>query len=546
MTWDPAIDFIGNPNELKVSASDVGAEATCGRQLALKSRPTVYLRDWRRSWPPRGQGVPFVLGHLADALAESDAADVEAVGGLAAWADAWMEQAGVHRLTRRYLSRALENMRDIHDGVEAELGESLQTLANPAEISGGSRTLFVWAALFGTASGVREIRRIRFGAARDGTRDGDRRWSAVAGYVAARFSGLPSATRVRVLEVGASDASTCLIFDGTPEEATRFYDAEAKPHIESLLQADHVVAGNQCQSCKGAGRCEALVSVYGMFGLSGPGLGTRSISATALQRYERCPGQWLYSNSSIPRSDSTSSDAQSRGIAVHEWLKAAHGRGIGCTLEDLPSPGTGLGLAAELLTPELYAEIYPYLLNHVNDCPVDRAGDAFVLAEQNLHGFDHSAELIAIAKPDLAYRDGDYLVLREFKTSAAPYPSGRADAYERTLQVPFLLRMLESGLAARYGAAHGRVEVELLTPAQQDVWAWDTDDLPVMAMAGGDLNRAADQWHTDSVWTTKPGPQCNWCEWRGWCPDADSAAPTASPSQSQDELLVEDDDEPPF
>ena len=48
-----------------------------------------------------------------------------------------------------------------------------------------------------------------------------------------------------------------------------------------------------------------------------------------------------------------------------------------------------------------------------------------VLADENLYCYDHDAEVVPVIRPDLLYRAGDRLVIREFKTAERPYESGR-------------------------------------------------------------------------------------------------------------------------
>ena len=150
-------------------------------------------------------------------------------------------------------------------------------------------------------------------------------------------------------------------------------------------------------------------------------------------------------------------EGAARGRAVHRWLQAAHSRQTPCVSADLPAPGTGLGLAEGVLTEAEYETAYPFLLQHAGCCPLADETSSVVLVDENIYGYDHDAEVVPVIRPDLLYRAGDRLVIREFKTAERPYESGRNEAYDRHLQVPFAIAMLNSGLLARYGASNGRL-----------------------------------------------------------------------------------------
>ena len=140
-------------------------------------------------------------------------------------------------------------------------------------------------------------------------------------------------------------------------------------------------------------------------------------------------------------------------------------------------------------------------------------------------------------------------MIREFKTAERPYESGRDEAYDRHLQVPFAIAMLNSGLLARYGASSGLVELELITSSDRFVWTWDADDPAVARVAAGTVRRAVADWHVDKIWETQPGPHCAWCPVRRWCPDNEvwQNGPAKSGQDAAVSLVpVPAPDEPPF
>jgi hypothetical protein len=375
--------------------------------------------------------------------------------------------------------------------------------------------------LYETDDGIREIRRFRVGSVRDKDDDDRERWSVAAAYVAANYRRGAPPQRVRVVEIGAMDGSSLVIFDGTPEAARARYAADGRRWAAAITEEDHVVPCRSCGDCKTAGSCRALIPLDGMLGQPGRGHSSRSISPGELEQYLRCPGQWLLNACvHLPKEDDGGEGA-ARGYAAHRWLEAAHSRQTGCSPADLPSPGSGLGLAAGTLTETEYEIAYPFLAQHVGRCPLADAENESVIVEKDLYGYDHDAEVVPVTRPDLVYRTGDKLVVREFKTAKESYASGRDEAYDKHLQIPFLITMLNSGLLAANGARTGAVELELLTDTEQFLWSWDASDPVLAAVAAGSVHRAVQGWHDDKTWNTKAGPYCAWCPVRQWCPDSD-------------------------
>ena len=309
-------------------------------------------------------------------------------------------------------------------------------------------------------------------------------------------------------------------------------------------------AGYDCPNCKVAGTCEGLIATSDVLGQVEPGYATRSVSPSGLDRYRTCPGQWLLSTElHLPRSDE-SSDAQVRGNLVHKWLEEAHTRRIGCTTNDLPEPGQGLGLVAGLMTEGEYSVAYPFLRHHVATCPLSADGVEWLGAEESIRGYDESADVIAVTKPDLVFRIGERIVVREFKTATAIPAQGADDMYRRHLQIPFLLSMLDSGVTQSLGANESTVEVEVLTPDGSVVYAWDAESPGLIDAARVDVKSAVDRWHLDATWETTPGHHCDWCPVRRWCPDRDAGLATSGGSSAAPGSLgvdpTPDDDPPPF
>ncbi|MHB1800056.1 MAG: PD-(D/E)XK nuclease family protein [Actinomycetes bacterium] len=501
---------------------------------------------WERSFI---KGSPFPLGDVLGLVAEAHRTDgIATYPQMKAWLSDALDRRGTHRLLRPYVEVAVENVLDAHDVIEAVLGPLRLIVSNPL-VGPANRQLTAWGPLYATEDGTREIRRVRLGSAHEDPSDADMRWAAMAAHVAAVFRPNDPPGRVRVVEIGAADGSTKVLFDGTPTDATALFHAQARDKANHLVAQDHVVACSSCGDCKAAGACTALLQVDGMLGQTGPGVASRSIAPTALEKYATCPAQWLLdADLHLPKEDS-GSEALDRGNAVHRWLEAAHGRGVACAPADLPDPaaGAGFGLAEDVLTREEYDLARPYLTGHVDACPLAAQGAAAVAVEQMIHGWDATANLVAVTRPDLLYRVGDRLIIRETKTMKTA-AAGQQEAYDRHLQVPFMLVLLASGLAAEHGVSAGSVELEVLGPDGAQVWAWSTDDPVDLAVARADVRRAVESWHLDTAWSTRTGPHCAWCPVRRWCPDRDDwqASATATATATAANLGEPAEDEPPF
>jgi len=517
MPLDPALNLTGDPNIVKVSASDVSGTCECGRFLGLKTRPKVQVIDgWQRLFP-QGARAPFPLGDIVDLLVEEDHHDFPTYEAQSAWLTEAIDRRGVHRLVRPYVTLAVENILETHESIEAEVGPLRLLVANP-QAGTASRRLTAWAPLYTTEDGIREIRKFRLGSVR--ADEESMRWALVAAYVAAEYRGGPAPRRVRVIEIGAVDGSLKVLLDDTAAEARSQFLAHGRDLARAAAEDDHVVACRSCGDCKTAGSCRALVSVDGVLGQSDRGYSSRSVSAKDLDQYALCHAQWLLDSELHLLPDDEGGDGSVRGLAVHKWLRAAHARGVPCTDADLPQPGSGLGPGEGVLTEDEYETAYPFLVQHPRNCPLGGDTD-LVLADENVYGYDHHAEVVPAMRPDLMYRVGDRLVIREFKTAGQPYEAGRDEAYNRSLQVPFGIVMLKAGLLRHHAATSGAMEFELLTREQSFVWTWEADSPAVANVAAGDVGRAVTDWHVDHTWETKPGPHCAWCPVRRWCPDSD-------------------------
>ncbi len=417
MTID-ALDLFGDPSILKVSATDIASASSCPRHLAVKIRPDVKSRRWRRSF---GSEKTFVLGIVTDLVRAAHSSEwAHDPQHLAGWIAQELERRRIHRLLRPYATVAVTNILEAHWDIEDEIGP-LQLFQSDPSI--GHRRAYADGVGPALSHGRRRSRDPPL-PARHGSRR-TRRLRTCSGPTRPLRSqpAIPSRdtpVRIRVVEIGAADGSITVLFDGSPAEADAEFSAEAKHVAGSLGDLADATPGFECASCKVAGACEALIPVPEVLGQPIKGYASRSVAPSDLDRYQRCPAQWLLASDLNLPTDPEYSGAQTRGLLVHTWLEAAHARGVGCSDADLPAPGGDIGLAATVMDAADYAIAHPYLRHHVSSCPLATDGVEYVASETAIHGFDHDAEVIAVTKPDLVFRVGDRLVAREVKTTGDP------------------------------------------------------------------------------------------------------------------------------
>jgi hypothetical protein len=86
---------------------------------------------------------------------------------------------------------------------------------------------------------------------------------------------------VRVVQVGLADGEHHLVFEGTPAEAKRKYDADAAGQVRRAVTRGTPQPGGGCAQCKLRTACEALVPLPGILGITDHGAPPRTWSATS-------------------------------------------------------------------------------------------------------------------------------------------------------------------------------------------------------------------------------------------------------------------------
>lgn len=516
MTWNPPVDLDGDTSRVEVSASDIESSAQCGRFLALKTHRGIRAVDgWQRLFPPRNAPRTFVLGTVREIVRSFPDASPPPPDQIDTWIVDQVTRRAVPRQLAGFVQNAVSNVLEALDSMEAEVGSLKLVDVDPA-FGPRIRRLTAWADVYDSGLGVRQVHRLRLGSARPASTGAHDAWSATAARIATEMTGA-TPSRIRVVEIGCKDGSTTIKFDGDAGDARTAFDAVARARAAEICEADHVVQSWECGDCKAAGSCAALPAVDGFLGQDARGVASRSVSPADLERYATCPAQWLMVKENLP-GDSEETPSSARGRIVHAWLATAHRRGTACTRADLPATDGAATIGDLSLTAEEYSTAKPFLLNHIDVCPL--AGDdcRLVSVEEAVRGYDHDAEVVVAMTPDLVYQRGESLVFHEVKTTQNP-PGSRDEALDAFLQVPFALRMLDSGVVASWHAGRGTAELEVVSAEGASVWTWQTTDAMDMLVAASRLELIANEWHTDITWQTRPSPACSWCAVRRWCPD---------------------------
>lgn len=522
--WQPQTPWRGNAEPLRVSASNLAGHATtCPEQAGFDIRPGVFaeLGGWKKAYPENDK---FVLGIVRE-MVQAVHRDSES-GTFAGLQNRIKQELArrdrLHPALKVFAAEAVERYVEIHEEIESEIGTL--KLVEPDDQWRGyilnfpGRQLTAWALMYESGDGCREIRRLRM---TGGPSSGDATaWMAAAAKIAARD---PRPERVRVVEIGVGDSSLSVVFDGSAGEARALFEEKGRPFVPVLAAGGVPVPGRGCGDCKLVGGCSALVQIPGALGLTSRGIATRSVSASDLETYTRCPARWLLERDQHLPKQADITPGQARGIAVHRWLRAAHQRGVACSERDLPAPGSAsLGVAEGVLDESEYATAYPYLVHHVDQCPLAAPNATCVVSEESVYCYDSVADLVAATKPDLRFTVADTFVLFETKTLDGELPGDDGEAFDAWFSVAWGLTVLAHGLARHQGVSRGELRLEVLTPSGGRVFVFETGDALYVRLARDEVRLRVSDWHTDDQWEANPDRHCEWCPVARWCPSAEA------------------------
>ncbi|GIJ35051.1 hypothetical protein Vse01_41990 [Micromonospora sediminimaris] len=521
MNWNPGIPLREDAQVFRVSASDAesaAGERSCPLNLALKVRPETIPETG--GW--RSRKGPFALGSLAEAI--------KRVGRLTnRGSELWSSVEAQKRLfidlhdgVRQFFEHGLDRYFEYHEAREEAIGQ-LHFLDGWVELlKGPDAKLAAWAFLYETSDGLREIRRLRHSNAQVAATP----WAYVAAHAAGEYASRTPVQRIWVTEIGLVDGIEHHILDGISRDDARIlYEERARPNVFAAIRGEERVPGRCCGECKFTGSCESLVRVDGFLQVREPGPWTRSVSASDLEGYERCPAQWYMERLvHLPRIEE-GNQALLRGLAVHRWIAEAHSRGVPCSPDDLPDPADldRLSLVGGgEIDPADYELAYPFLRSHIECCPLQSNDARSLTAERTLYAYDGIADVVVATKSDAYWKSDDTLTMREIKTVQVQPVATDDEIFSTYLAVAWDLVALEAGLARHYGAIHGEVQLEILSPESAVVHSYSTQDFMIMSMARGRVRRLARRWLADTQWDSLPGPGCSRCSVRRWCAARDA------------------------
>ncbi|MSV73079.1 MAG: hypothetical protein F2881_07170, partial [Actinobacteria bacterium] len=360
--WNPEFEFTGDLEHVRVLASRLTAspQFSCPQQEARKARPAMFpVRDRKAS---RAEAPPFAdvpVGLVRDAILEHSARGAvptaESVGQSALRSAA---PRGLAAPTGQVVLAGVMGYREVVRGLRAA-GDFPQgaVLVNDLVVSephvgGGVVEWAAWALNWVGSDGTREVHLLVWRAAGSRPRPnavlGVIARSAAEGYRAEPLVSWshryepstvqpPPVSRVRIREVGLLDGTSTVLFDDTPERARELFDRSVRHALPILAGGAHL-PGRGCTSCSIRPECQGLAQVPGVLSVAGRAAYPRSLSTSDLWSHSVCPHQvHLLSDLGLPREPSAPFEAAQRGILVHAWLEAAHGRGVRCLEADLPT-----------------------------------------------------------------------------------------------------------------------------------------------------------------------------------------------------------------
>jgi hypothetical protein len=164
---------------------------------------------------------------------------------------------------------------------------------------------------------------------------------------------------------------------------------------------------------------------------------------------------------------------------------------------------------------EDYREMRPYLLRHLDVCPLREHGQVTELTtEPKLAVFDPDADVVVIADPDLLRRVDGLTVYREQKTSYLLRTLRPADVLEQVPQIALAVCLIADGA---FGDRAERVELERLSPEASEVIAFDAADPAIVVAARQVVTGLVREWHHDTEFVTRPTDKCAVCPVARWC-----------------------------
>ncbi len=489
MAWSPAGIPANVGTRAAFSLSDVEASdyPRCPANVGIKARG-----GWLEHGPSQEPFDDLLIARIKEvvlAIVQTRGSDAD--GGLAR---ARATHEGRHPLVREFLDTAALNYLEFLESRESQVGPLTYIDYSHRRDLAPEVSLKLWAPVYQTQDGSREVHRLRYNEARAEAGH----WSTGAAWVVNR-----QVHAVTVVEFGLGSGSEAVLQDCAEPEAVRTsMDTTLVPDLRTLYVANHRVPGSHCVGCKAVSHCPDLIQMDLFDGAVDDTPWVRSLSEADLSRYRTCPATALAKSLHLP-TQVAFPESMARGVRIHRWIADRHAGTIPCA-DALLVDGTG------------FEEDAPYLDAHAANC--DRGVSTTLSLEETLVGWDaHMADVIFMKPDEVLLRDG-VLVLREIKTSESAAALEADVAWAQFADVTaWWLSVLAGGLTAHFGATHAVLELEVLTPVGGAVHQLTThQDEARFQVAGWRLDTPA-HWLADRGFLPNPGPQCPRCEFLRWC-----------------------------
>lgn len=542
--WQVPDGLVGDARLLRVHATAAReGDLDCPAKVAIKARPALQLRT--RPPPKPATFEDFTLGPVMEILDLVEHGQFTAEGALRQRQHDDRAKP-VNSGHWRWIEHAVATYLELTDRlalVPTTAGGAGVALLAPAteewvyQWKGSDRSVYevcAWGRRYADGSGlVRELRLPVFDTVEGRSRDiGE---VAVAAMVLANCSaakrskwGEPFSLRpsvpvrqVRVIEVGCTDGSHRVLFDGTPQQADELYAASGKHRLRAAVDGGAFRPGGGCVDCRLLSTCPALPRRAGLLGIDDASRPRRTWSVTNGRYYAACPARDAMWRLHLPRRLDVALTAETvRGYAVHEFLGGLHQRlpAAPCVLSDPPVNLERWSAGRWTVEGEQARMGAEMIAQHVSVCALQHTdADCAVQVEPRLVVHDESADVVIIATPDVLYRDGGSWVWRETKTRGWRGPVGSADLLRRYPQVALGVVLLSEGVVGD-GGVGWRVELERLTPDAPDISLFGPEHVEEARAVVHDL---AVGWHGDLRLEARPDErECGRCDYSGWCPAA--------------------------
>jgi PD-(D/E)XK nuclease superfamily len=535
--WQVPEGLIGNAQLVRVGTTAARSdELACPQFAAAKARPGL-----RAETPRKPSDVEsFPLGLVDEVLDAVEHADMSAASAMVLLRDPSRRRVAhpgllrwVWHAVQEYLAASAELDR-LSDSVLVPVDREWVVQANVPEADGPvTYEIRAWGRRYASADqAFRELRLLRV----DTVIGRDREVAEVAaaafvlatGHLARRsgwkepFRIRPGQgpDRVRVVEVGCTDGSHGVLFDGTPAEARQAYEQHARPRLRKAVDGGAFRPGGQCVDCKLLSVCPAVPKRTELLGAHDAGKARRSWSVTDGRRYRECPAQEHLRRLKLPVAfDVEYGEAARRGQAVHNWLSERHRQWPQrrCLARDVPHPSDSWSVGRWVVAGE-QAELGVRMIgDHAAVCPLRRLDPhARVFVEHMVVVHDPAADVVVMATPDLLYTEGDAWVWREIKTTQR---SDGGDLLAGYPQIALGVVLLAQGVLGGT-LAGSRVELERLTPRGPIITRFDPTDQDHLDRARAIVTELMVGWHADLRSVPTPGECCRQCAVARWCPEA--------------------------